>query len=204
MDRTTDNLSFCLFQPSRVFFIHYCLGLILALHKLIHFGHYFHFQKGYFNLHKWNLNVRTFESHLFKLKPPFLNSCTDFSLIYLTYSRLLTPGHLHTYQSLWLWSVSQSYPYNSLNACFVYLPRWKGIVSLRHYMFWTDHYVSDCLINYLVDPDFQTYLCQVENVLLSRKNSFHTSLRILAKLFFKLIIHCLISLYMPFPNCQHI
>ena len=38
---------------------------------------------------------------------------------------------------------------------------------LCHYMsihVKTDHYVSDCLINYLVDPDFQTYLYQVEDV----------------------------------------
>ena len=41
------------------------------------------------------------------------------------------------------------------------------LILLCHYMsihVKTDHYVSYCLINYLVDPDFQTYLYQVEDV----------------------------------------
>ena len=29
-------------SPGRVFLFHYCLGLVLVLHKLIHFGYYFH------------------------------------------------------------------------------------------------------------------------------------------------------------------
>ena len=66
-------------SPGRVFLFHYCLGLILVLHKLIHFSYYFHSPSG------------TLGFHLCKLKPPFLNSCTEFCLIYLTSSRLLPP-----------------------------------------------------------------------------------------------------------------
>ena len=46
---------------------------------------------------------------------------------------------------------------------------------LCHYMYWTHHYISDWLINYLFDPDFQTYLYQVEDASLSRINSFYTT-----------------------------